>query len=576
MSHERDFRWLPFQIAKAIQQAALGDREEEELLAEALKRGRANPSSHPLLTLDFNPLQNICFNLSDGLTGGAFRRQHMLVQNEILMRARDLAFGAMPDVVREENSRFCELMYRGHQQRFLNRHPGEDPEDFLDRARKRTLNLTRRIIDIKSMLYLERPVREVKDTEPESVGEALSEIWSDAYDQVMLECDRFTRLLGVTSIRPIFDEESKGKIRLWMFMNHQLRVIPDPLKPWKPCAVIERHNPFNSQGQIVIWTNKSFLQVAGTKARGSPHGLGRIPHTFFRPCMTFSSFFVEGEGKSLCDANAVFNDKYSDLNEIIQLQGFSIAELINPDNEDESLSPRSAFVFSVPDNQTPFGVNFKSPDAPLADLREDLVRDLEDILLAHGVASETLGSFRTRGGLSGVAIRLLLQPIRDENMLTARAFSPQEVDLADSCLRVRAAHDETFSYEPDGCLDISIRHRLPELPVDARDQVARDELDFKTGVTTPAEVIQRRDPARFPTLEEAEEKWRENLRKMREAGLSEVLEARDPAATVERLDSEDAQLELEGHRLKELELHEPANHPGGRNGIPRELNGRGS
>lgn len=495
---------------------------EVALLVEAVRR--ANTQQLSSVSLDFSPYWRVASSVADnGRLGQAFRAAHMISHREFLMTARELAFGEMPDEVREEMSRFCELMYRGHQLRFLDRHPDETPEQFLDRPRKATLNMTRRIVRLKSLLYTAPPVRDIDEAATKgAIAEAAAAMFANPlYNLALLEADRYSRLLGTVSIRPFYDPKSPGRVRLHMFMSHQLRVVLNMAKPWEPLAVIERQNPYAGSPQYVIWTARSVLTLCGDKAEGRVHSMGRIPHTFFRSEQSFSSFFVEGEGRDLAVANTTLNDKLSDLNEVIQFQGFSSAEVVNPESETPALGPRTGLIFRPKDNTVPFGINYKRPGAPLREMREDIAQDIADLLMAHGVPIEAMGGFKGRV-LSGFALRQIMQPILADNKLRGMVFAPLEVDLADACIRVRAEHDTSFSAElpkDEPAVAMSVRFEDPPMAIEMTEQTQRDDLDLSYGITTPAEIIQRSDPARYPTLADAEKKWSENLAAMRAAGL---------------------------------------------------------
>lgn len=529
-----DLRGIPLACANAITKIARLLSEsgcatsdvidaETRVLVEAVNRARSARGSG--LGLDFSPYWRVASNLSsDGNLGSAFRAAHVITHHDFAMTARELAFGEAPDEVREEYSRFCQLMYQGHQLRFLDRHPDETPEQFIDRPRKTTLNLTRRIINLKSQLYTAPPVRSIaKNVKPEIADAAAKMFANPFYNLALLEADRYSRLLGTVSVRPFYDPKTPGKIRLHVFMSHQLRVVLGLERPWEPLAVIERQNPYSGNPQFVIWTNRSVITLCGQEATGQIHGMGRIPHTFFRSEQSFSSFFVQGEGKDLAIANTTLNDKLSDLNEIIQFQGFSATEIVNPESDSPSLGPRTGLVFRPNDDKQPFGINFKRPAAPLKEMREDIAEDIAGILMAHGVPQEALGGIRGNRSLSGFAIQQLMQPIRADNKLRGMAFAPTEVDLSDSALRVLAEHDRAFNVKlkPDEpAIEMSVRYEEPPLSIEMGEQTARDELDLSYGITTPAKIMQRNDPARYPTVEEAQAEWLKNLEALRAGNLA--------------------------------------------------------
>jgi len=509
---------LPREVWRAITDIA-SEEFERDVLAKAFWRGRSNLNYR--LSLDSSPISTVCRAFSDAAFQGAgLRRHHRITQEVVKLSLRQIAFGSPPDEVREEFSRFCHLMYLGYQQRFLNRHPGEEPEQFLDRARKMTFNWTRLIVDTKSTLYLESPVRELDKATPDYVRERLEDVWNDEYNRVLLEADRYARLVGTVSVRPFYDPDVKGKIRLWAFLSHQLRVIPDERRPWKPLAVIERHNPFDSAGMMTIWTDRAYLVVSGSKVvEASTHELGRIPHTFFKDRISFQSFFVEGEGRSVCETNGTINDKISDLNEIIQFQGFSTMEVINPAEDNPVIGPRRSVVFRPPTNTVPFGIRFAAPNAPISDLAADIDNNIKALLQVSRVPEAAVGLQLGRRSLSGVAIQAAWRPILDDNKQRMKVFAPAEVDLTDSVLRVLNEHDPEFTYDPvAGRAGFSIRYVEPQFPVDLRSRLEQEQFDVQQAITTPPKIMMERDPSRFSSIDQAEEEWKRNIKVITEGG----------------------------------------------------------
>lgn len=507
-------------MARALLQLAQGDAKEAALLRAAMKlaklgSGFRRQNVDSLIIPSFQHTHS-----GNAQRGGSYRDAHAQVVAEENLNVREIAFRGPSDELREEHAAFCYLMYQGYQQRFVDRHPGETPEAYLDRARKSTINLTRLVIRVLSQLYRKPPRREIREATPDHVKIALREIWGNQFNLDLLAVDRYTRLLGTTAVRPFYDPSSPGGIKLWAFLSHQLRVIPDPARPWKPLAVIERHEPFANKQRIIIWTDKSFLLIKENgAAHGLPHSLGRIPITFFKDDRCFTSFFVEGRGRGLCDQNAVINAKLTDINEIEQFQGFAVPCAVNPKEDQITVGPRRVLVFEPASKDEPWGLEFKSPDAPISELRAGIQDDMRNLLRQEQVPDAALGAEIGRRALSGVAIRQAMSPIVSDNEERGLAFNPVEVDLADNMLRIKSAHESAtggFTYNPKGDQPhFTVDYQPIEFPTDIRDQIAQDEFDIAQGIETPPSIMRRRDPLKFKTHEEAVAAWEKNLAELR-------------------------------------------------------------
>lgn len=518
-------RSLPINVRDAITAVAGGDVAEQQRLAEGYRRASQGSRVYGLDNLALTSLHSNVLQARRAKRN--YREQQRIAQRILGISVEALAFGNLPDQVREEHSRFCELMYLGLQSRFLNAHPGETPEDFLDRPRKRTVNLTKLAVKVKSTLYLEPPRREVGEETSDEVRERLEEVWSDLFDLSLLEVDRMTRLCGTVAVRPLYDKRAGGKIRLSWFLSHQLRVIPDEDEPWRPAVVIERPNPWDRSAPVLLWTDKSLVKIKGRQVSHEKHGLGGIPHVLFRDRLACQSLMVEGEGRDLCEANATINDKLSDLNEIIQLQGFSIMEVVNPDEDAPDVGPRAAVVFRPQSKDIPYGVNFKTPDAPIKDLRAEVADDVRDLLRTHRIPEVAVSVALGSRAISGEALKVAFEPILSENRERARLFRPAERDLADSCLRVIKANEPGFGYDPEQPVEVNVTYREGSVPMRLGDELKQHEFDLSHGLTTPAEILHRRDPARYGSLDKARDQVATNRKEMQQGGSDDAAEQPD-------------------------------------------------
>ena len=502
-----------------------GDMDEGRLLLRAAnKAGRSAGQMGGGYDFD-NFTVNHFRSSFGGRDGNLFRDAQLLNDQELALNPRRLAFQGVPDGVREEHSAFCLLMMQGKQIRFLDRHPGETPEAFANRPRKTALNITRVIINALSKLYAEKPARKLAESTPEEIKTALAGddeagidgIWNDDYDMELLEVDRYTRLEGTTSVRPFYDDEVKGHIKLVVFHSHQLRIIPNPSKPWKPKAVIERHSPFEGGGVIIIWTERSFLQLNADNSvdpSSGPHGMGRIPHTFFRDSKPATgSFFVEGRGRGLCDANAVINAKLTDLNEVYQYQGFAVPEVVNYDSaKDLVLGPRRPVEFEDIEQGQPFGINFKAPPSNLPQLRAEVNADIDQQFRVNGVPPAATGAPINQRSLSGTSIKQSMRPILEDFRERVRLFTPFDQDLADNALSVRAEHDPEFDYDRKTQRPrYQVDYQEPSFPLDTDSRIKSESHDLAHAMRTEPELMHEKDPDRYPTVEDAIVQWKKNM-----------------------------------------------------------------
>lgn len=513
--------------------------EEAALIEQAVNLGRSRARRY---TDDSQVLRTVERNLYRDKSGGdQFRDWQQILTNELRgTTAEELAFGDQPDWVREQQSAFAWNMHEGHQERYLDRHEDETANDYLNRPGKTTCNVTSLVIKTLSKLYHQPPVREWSETPPpaDHVKERLEEIWAQPqFNSTMLELDKRVRLLGTVAVRPIYDPEAIGKVRLWLFNSHELRVICDPDRPWKAAAVIERTRPFSrGAGTLMqVWTDRYHVSLDGSTVDVEAHELGRVPHVFVRDGQTYHAFFREGRARSLCAPNVTLNNGLTDLEEIKSLQGFAVMEAVNPAEDNFRVGPRAVVKFKVANNTTPYGLKFHQPAAPLAELRADCDSQINRILMTNGVPVAALGAEINRRELSGEAIRAALQPLTEDLKEREAQFVPAELDLADSMCRTIAAHEPGFAYQRPGIdpttlqpsfevppelkPDFSVTYTPLSFPESTRDTVLREQHDIAQGMETPPTLMLAKHPERFSTREEANQAWQDNLAEVRAAGF---------------------------------------------------------
>ena len=511
-------------LERALLYLVQGDQAEASLLSRALRLARATSLTYDLDSLATQRFWGALSARSSAdsvLNSGQHRDAHRIVLDAARANVAQVAFGEPLDGVREQHAAFCYLMYRGLQWRFIDRHPGESAEEWEDRARKCAVNLTRLIVNGLSKLYSRPPRREHDETKtPQHVRAALDQVWSDQYDLALLNVDRMVRLQGTIGVRPFYDPESPGGIRLWALLSHQLRVLVDPVRPWRAEAVIERHQPFSSRSRLCVWTDKTYVEVLpGGKAWGVAHGLGRIPVVFFRDVASWTSFFVEGRGRGLCESNAIVNAKLTDLAEIEQLQGFSVPVITNgPTGTGVILGPRRILRFKPVQGEAA-GLEFKSPGAPLAELRAGVEADILDVFRQENFPPAALGVDLSGQPVSGEAIRSALQPLQDDMSERGRFFAPPELELADVCCRMLRRHVPGFAYDPATMRPVfTVAWQKLDVPAEASARLQQDEFDLAHGVTTSAQLLRARDPVLWKTDEEAQAQVEKNVTWQRSLG----------------------------------------------------------
>lgn len=412
-------------------------------------------------------------------------------------------------------ARFCHDMYEGNQLRHMPRLSGESSLEFSRRPHKCFLNITRVVIDVLSQLY-RRPVSRRLVGDDAAAKVIARAIANNPTAQLMLSVDRMVRLQGVCALRVSYQD---GQPRFWPWPAHRLIVLPDPALPLVPQAVIAFAASENGQTPLAhVWTPQKVATVAqGRVIREAEHGLGRVPFVFFHDRLPTDGFWVEGRGRSLCHANAEFNAKLSELAYTIAMQGFGVMEIVNPDpTRNIEIGPGRAIAFNVSGN-TPYGVDFKSPHAPIAELITDLEFYLRTLLKTQRVPESVL-SVNVGQNASGVSIVAAQSPVLEDRVERMALFRQAEQDLVNCTLAVLREHEGLT-----GQVQVALDFPEPQLEQSLSERMAVDAWRLQQGLTTPWEIMLRDDPDAFTDIEDAKRHWLAKRAEMREAGFQPAI-----------------------------------------------------
>ncbi|MCK6439772.1 MAG: hypothetical protein L6Q71_06165 [Planctomycetes bacterium] len=422
---------------------------------------------------------------------------------------------------RLELAAFQYEMYRGNQQQFLEPHPGESDLEFEQRPYLRTLNVTRVIVDLLSGLY-RLPVERKLDGGANEWREFLNSAWNaESLDTLLLSVDRLVRLQGTVAVQPLWDGQA---LRYRIHPAHKFAVIADPADHGKALAVItlghsahfDAHGNWRAPDFADVWTANEFVRVSGGKILNrQQHGYQRPPFAIFRDRHAIDAFWVEGRGRSLCHDNAVLNGRLSDLAQIVALQGFGVMEIVNPDPTQElKLGPGRAIAFRT-GSDIPFGVNFKNPGAPIAELVDEIAESIRHILLAQRVPEQAL-SVSVTSNASGVAIHAANSPVIEDRAERAKLFSAGERELFAVTGAVASVHARLSL---DALPSLRVNYAEIDLSRDLADKREHDQWLLERGLITPWQILYRDNPDGFVSVEEAKAVWLKQREELMALGM---------------------------------------------------------
>lgn len=410
---------------------------------------------------------------------------------------------------RIELAAFQYEMYRGNQLAFLEAHPAESEAEFLARPHLRTMNITRVVVDLLSGLY-RRPIERQLFEGTQSWRDLFTQTWKrNSLDTLLAGLDRLVRLQGTAALQVLWHDDA---LKLRAIPAHRLAVIPDPIDPSKAQAVVmlSSNKLWNDQGSprgadfADIWTADEYARIADGKViERSTHGYGAPPFVMLRDRQPIDAFWVEGRGKSLCYDNAVLNARLSDLAQVVALQGFGVMEIVNPDPAQElKLGPGRALAFRV-DGDTPYGVNYKQPGAPINEMVGEIAESIRHTLLAQRVPERAL-SVSVTSNASGLSIQASNSPVLEDRAERATLFRSFEQSLHELCARVASVHAGLPLRDAPR---LRVNYPEPDLASSLSERREHDEWMLSRGLTTPWQIMFRDNPDAYGSLDEARAAW---------------------------------------------------------------------
>ena len=160
----------------------------------------------------------------------------------------------------------------------------------------------------------------------------------------------------------------------------------------------------------------------------------------------------------------------------------------------------------------PFGVNFKSPNAPISELIQDLEFLLRTLLKTQRIPDSVL-SVNVGANVSGVSVLAQQSPILEDRVERAMMFQDAEQDLLDCTLAVLREHEGLR-----GEARVQIDFPEPMLEQNASERLRVDEWRLRHSLVTPWELMLRDDPDGYENLEAARSAWLEKSRQNTETG----------------------------------------------------------
>jgi len=150
-------------------------------------------------------------------------------------------------------------------------------------------------------------------------------------------------------------------------------------------------------------------------------------------------------------------------------------------------------------------------------LIEDLVERVSNINGISNVIKKEVES-----DLSGIAIRLKMQPTLDRHRKDQNVMKYMDLELIRTIVEVHNYHRPLDKKINAGVLeDFQINYQMPEIIIDESEELKIEQEKWEAGVSSPVEYVMRKNPNL--TVEEAKNYIKENLALRRELFQDQVI-----------------------------------------------------
>jgi hypothetical protein len=383
-----------------------------------------------------------------------------------------------------------------------------------------SINLARRIVKQEASIYKIAPERTFTGVSEDQAA-VLTKIYKDMNADVMLDkSNEYFKLQGQNVIQVI---PYGGKLKMRVFLMHQLDAVPDPMQPEVADAyILSGYNKlealpesgsdgvnqsiadaddYKSNKQMVLWSKEfNFFMTQSGEPIGPTdiNPINELPFIDVSPAKDFE-FFIR-QGSNVAEFTVQFNASLSDMSQVVRMQGFAQAYLIGPEGMmPESVKVGSSVLVKLPINpnqpeaRPEFG--FAQPNADLEGSMKFLESLLAMYLTTRGLDPKTISaSGDGKQFTSGLERLLSMIEKFDATRSDFAIYERAEKDL----FRIVKAYVNTYAgtdilnYKiaaiPDDA-DVEIKFHEPEMIETEADKLKEIQTKLDLGLISKVEAI---------------------------------------------------------------------------------------
>lgn len=380
------------------------------------------------------------------------------------------------------------------------------------------INITRRVINRISLVYSEPTVRIVKN---DQYGELTEDKNKD-----MLFAERMTNLLNLILLKVSWRDD---KLAYDVIRDFEIVVAPGDRQKIVTVAFPISGSPEIRNNDPEIWEQWSAESIityngGNNKILKEEENLfGILPFVAVKTMEGQFSFTDIEPASDLIDANEAINVATANMNANIHFQSFGMAYIIGADPDEDGNAPDIKMgpdsITLIPGNTSEISVGMLNPPDTVTSVKDGIAMQYRLVAQNYHLTSAFVEG--NEQAESGVALRIRNQELSD--------FRKESVALW------RTVEQDIYEIEQI-VLQVNVGLSLPdEFSVDFGEKIvvlnqseveAQNTFDLEHGLITVAQILQRRDPDRYPSEEDAQAQIDKNRSaNTGVASLNEVLQS---------------------------------------------------
>lgn len=356
---------------------------------------------------------------------------------------------------------------------------------FPEKLKPVCLNIVKKIINNLSMVYIDAPKRTVDGSETDK--DIFTEIMSSTGLNLKMKlANRYAKLLKTILIRPVW---RKGKMDIDILTPDVLDVewgdTPEDIE-----SVMITHFPESGKSTEVtytLWTTETIqtLDYRGNVIASEDNPYSVLPFIPIWDRMPTSDFWLEG-GDDLISLQEAINERLTDLNYVIRMQGFGQAYVKGISQQgDFRLGPGSVTV--LPSDGE---MGFCSTHAPITDILEAIDFICKQAAITNGLSASIMSTQPTdESGVSKIVGNRELEELRRDDIELFRRYEAQLFDLFKI---IWNTHSPNRKISDAATLQIDFYDPKPQ--TSPKDQASTWELQLEMGIISAVDIALERNP----------------------------------------------------------------------------------